>query len=60
MKATRILAGAIEAGRIVAKTARRLHRTRDAVVFCVALACAWAAAQIDDPAPAVTVAVASR
>lgn len=35
---------------------RRLHRTRDALVFCVALACAWAAANIDDPAPAVAIA----
>lgn len=40
--------------------ARALHRMRDTVLLCVVLACAWAAANIDDPAPAVTIATASR
>lgn len=37
-----------------------LHRLRDTLVFCTALACAFAAVCIDDPAPAVIVATASR
>lgn len=37
-----------------------IRRLRDTLVFCTALACAFAAACIDDPAPAVIVATASR
>lgn len=46
--------------RRLATAARALHRMRDTVLLCVVLACAWAATQIDDPAPAVTFTAAAR
>lgn len=53
-----IASNVLAAAGFVALQSRRLRPSRDAIVFCVALACAWAAAQIDDPAPAVAPAVA--
>jgi len=55
-----IASNVLTAAGFVALQGRRLHHARDAIVFCVALACAWAAANIDDPAPAVAIATASR
>ena len=55
-----IASNVLAAAGFVALQAPRLHHARDTIVFCVALACAWAAAQIDDPAPAVAIAAASR